>query len=70
MTAPALRPVAKEVARALYEHFRGQVFQTVIPKNVKVEEAYSRDANLYDYAPRSKGAQAYERFVEEAIGHG
>jgi chromosome partitioning protein len=59
---------AKEVVRALYEHFPGQVFQTVIPKNVKVEEVYGRNANLYDYAPRSKGAQAYERFVKEVIG--
>ena len=61
---------AKEVVRALYEHFPGKVFKTVIPKNVKVEEVYGRAANLYDYAPRSKGAQAYERFVKEVIGHG
>ena len=60
----------KEVVRGLYEHFPGQVFQTVIPKNVKVEEVNGREENLYDYAPRSKGAQAYERFVEEVIGHG
>jgi chromosome partitioning protein len=66
--------VAQEVVRTLYEHFPNQVFQTVIPKNVKVEEVYSRQSSgsqvsLYAYDPRSKGALAYARFVEEVIGH-
>jgi chromosome partitioning protein len=66
---------AQEIVRTLGEHFPQQVFRTMIPKNVKVEEVYGRNASgslssLYDYAPRSKGAQAYERFVEEVIAHG
>jgi len=43
--------VAKEAVRTLYEHIPGQVFPTVIPKNVKVEEVYSRQQSLYVYAP-------------------
>lgn len=62
--------VAKEVVRTLYEHFSEQVFKTVIPKNVKVEEVYSKQQSLYAYAPNSKGARAYDRFVEEVIAHG
>jgi chromosome partitioning protein len=62
--------VAQEVVRTLYQHFPKQVFQSVIPKNVKVEEAYSRQGSLFDYAPRSKGALAYGRFVEEVIAYG
>jgi chromosome partitioning protein len=66
--------VAQEVVRTLHKHFPDQVFQSVIPKNVKVEEVYSRqtgrgETSLYAYAPRSKGALAYARFVEEVIGH-
>jgi chromosome partitioning protein len=61
--------VAQEVVRTLYQHFPAQVFHTVIPKNVKVEEVYSHQASLYEYAPRSKGALAYARFVKEVIGH-
>jgi chromosome partitioning protein len=61
--------MAQEVVRTLYEHFPSLVFRTVIPKNVKVEEVYSHQASLYAYAPHSKGALAYERFVEEVIGH-
>ncbi len=62
--------VAREVVRTLYEHFPDTVTRTVIPKNVQVEEVYSRRSSLYEYAPESKGAQAYERLVEEVIGHG
>ena len=66
--------VADEVVRTLYQHFPEQVFHTVIPKNVKVEEVYSRQTDgcqtdLYAYAPRSKGALAYAALVEEVIGH-
>ena len=61
--------VAKEVVQTLYTHFPQQVFRTIIPKNVTVEEVYGRQESLYAYAPRSKGAQAYQRLVEEVIGH-
>jgi chromosome partitioning protein len=61
--------VAQEVVKTLHEHCPNQVLQTVIPKNVKVEEAYSRQGSLFEYAPHSKGALAYARLVEEVIGH-
>jgi len=60
---------SREVLLTLKEHFPGQIFETAIPKNVTVEEAHGRGKSLYDYAPGSKGAMAYERFVEEVIGH-
>jgi chromosome partitioning protein len=61
--------VAKDVVRTLYQHFPSLVLRTIIPRNIKVEEVYSRVGNLYEYAPQSKGTQAYERLVEEVIGH-
>jgi len=61
--------VSSEVLGALQEHFSKRVFDTHIPKNVTVEEVYGRQQPLYAYAPHSKGAQAYERFVEEVIEH-
>lgn len=61
--------VARDVVRTLQEHFPGMVFQSAIPRNVRVEEAYGRPGGLYTYAPHSKGAQAYDRFVEEVIAH-
>ena len=62
--------VADEVLRTLREHFPGIVFETVIPKNIKLEEVYSRGQSIYEYAPQSKGAEAYARFVQEVIDRG
>ena len=62
--------VAKEVLSTLREHFPGKVYEAVIPKNVKLEEVYSRGLSIYEYAPQSKGAEAYARFVQEVIDRG
>jgi chromosome partitioning protein len=62
--------VAKDVLGTLQAHFPGQVFGTVIPKNVTLEEAHGRPGSVYEYAPNSAGAAAYDRFVEEVIADG
>jgi chromosome partitioning protein len=49
------------------EYFKEKVFQTVIPKNVKVEMATDEAAPIYTYAPASTGAIAYASLVEEFI---
>lgn len=62
--------VARDVYAALKQRFEQQTFKTVIPKNVKVEEAHSRGRSVFDYAPDSNGAQAYAQFVKEVEAHG
>lgn len=59
--------VAKDVSKAIKARFGKATFQTVIPKNIKLEEAHSWAQSIYEYAPRSKGAAAYTRLVEEVI---
>ncbi len=61
--------VAQEVLKTLHVHFPEQVFETLIPKNVQVEEAHGRGQSLYAYAPRSKGALAYAALVKEVSAH-
>lgn len=61
--------VAKDVVAETRKHFGDKVFETVIPKNVKLEEAHSRIENIFSYASDSKGAEAYKTFVEEVISH-
>src|SRR6266699_4130038 len=51
--------MSAEVLAAVREHYGKLVFNTVIPRNIKVEEAHNQIAILYDYAPASTGAQAY-----------
>lgn len=48
------------------EEFGPLMFETMIPRNVKVKEANNVKI-LYDHAPSSAGAQAYMRLVEEVI---
>lgn len=62
--------VARDVFDTVEKHFGGSAFKTVIPKNVKVEEAHSRGQSVFTYAPHSRGAEAFALFVEEVIKRG
>lgn len=59
--------VARDVLAETQAHFQDLVFKTVIPKNIKLEEAHSRVESIFTYAPDSKGAEAYKDLVKEVI---
>jgi chromosome partitioning protein len=59
--------LSNDVLSAVREHFGPLVFDSVIPRNIKVEEAHNQIACLYDYAPTSTGAQAYNKLVKEVL---
>ncbi len=59
--------MSADVLGAVRQHYGKLVFNTVIPRNIKVEEAHNQIAILYDYAPASTGAQAYAQLVSEVI---
>lgn len=59
--------VSRDVERQLRGYFGARVFETVIPKNVSLEEAHSNHTHVFDYAPNSAGAQAYRAFVKEVL---
>lgn len=58
---------AKEVNEALKEAFGTKLLNTVIPQNIKLDEAQKNGKSIFDYAPDSKGAEAYRNLVEEII---
>lgn len=62
--------VAKDVVSAIQQQFDDLAFDTIIPKNVKVEEAHSRTQSIFDYAPSSTGATAYQQLTQEIIDRG
>lgn len=57
------------VAADLRDFYGGQVFETVIPRNVKLAEApsYGKPIILYDI--RSKGAESYLQLAKEIMTH-
>lgn len=59
--------VSHDVERQLRKYFGEQVFQTKIPKNVKLEEAHSNHLHIFEFAPKSTGARAYSALVHEII---
>lgn len=59
--------ISADVLAAVRDHFGDRVFHTVIPRNIKVEEAHNQIACLYDYAPQSTGAKAYLNLVKEVL---
>lgn len=59
----------KRLARAVYDtiktYFGEMVFETVIRENVSLAEAPASGQSIFEYAPRSPGAEDYAAFAEE-----
>jgi len=54
-----------QVAEEVKRHFPGQVYATVIPRNVRLSEAPSHGKPINAYDPYSRGAEAYKNLAEE-----
>ena len=57
--------LSKEVEEDVRAHFGSKVYDTVIPRNVRVSEAPSHGKPILLYDHRSSGARAYMRLVNE-----
>ena len=55
------------VATDLRDFYGQQVFQAVIPRNVRLAEAPSYGKPIITYDPHSKGAEAYSQLAREII---
>ena len=62
--------LSRQVVGEVRDYFGDQVFQTVIPRNVKLSEAPSHGLPINRYAPSSKGSQAYCELAEEVVSRG
>jgi chromosome partitioning protein len=56
-----------QVAANVREFFKEKVFQTVIPRNVRLAEAPSHGLPVTTYDARSKGAEAYVALAREFL---
>jgi chromosome partitioning protein len=62
--------LSHQVALELRNHFKDKVFETVIPRNIRLSEApsYGKPALLYDI--HSKGAESYLNLAREILADG
>lgn len=56
-----------EVAEEVRKHFTNRVYQTLIPRNVRLSEAPSFGLPIVMYDAASKGAEAYLKLADEFI---
>ncbi len=59
--------LSSEVSEQLQEHFGDKVYDTIIPRNVRLAEAPSYGKPAMFYEMNSKGAQAYLALASEVI---
>jgi chromosome partitioning protein len=57
----------QQVSEQLKQHFGAKVFDTVIPRNVRLAEAPSYGLPGVVFDPASKGAQSYLDFAQEMV---
>jgi chromosome partitioning protein len=62
--------LAQDVEHELRSHFPGMVFETVIPRSVRVAESPSYGLPVTEHAPSSRGATAYEALAKELAARG
>jgi chromosome partitioning protein len=57
--------LATQVAADIRQHFTGRVFETIIPRNVRLSESQSHGKPILLYDVASKGCQSYLAFARE-----
>ena len=56
-----------EVISSIKEFFKERVYDTIIPRLIKLAEAPSHGKTILDYDPRGKGTKAYINLAKEVI---
>jgi chromosome partitioning protein len=62
--------LSHQVAEEVRNHFKEKVFQTVIPRNVRLSEAPSHGKPILLYDIHSKGAESYLNLAGEIMADG
>ncbi len=56
-----------QVVQDVKNHFKKNVFEAIIPRNVKLSEAPSFGKSIHEYASQSSGATSYHKLAKEII---
>jgi len=59
--------LAQQVVEEVRRYFPHRIFNTLIPRSVRVSEAPSYGQLLFEYDPQNRAAQAYKLLADEVI---
>ncbi len=59
--------LAAQVVAEVQQHFQREIFQTIIPRSVRLGEAPSHGMSIFTYDPTSSGALAYRALAVEFV---
>lgn len=59
--------LSREVVSEIRQHFQGQVFRAIVPRNIRLSEAPSYGQPINLYAPESTGAFGYKVLAAELL---
>ncbi len=62
--------LAQDVVRQVKSYFKDVVFNTIIPRNVRLSEAPSNGKPICLYDPNCVGAKSYHQLADEVINRG
>ena len=56
-----------QVVEEVKKYFKGKVYTSIIPRNVRLAEAPSHGLSVIDYDSKSRGAEAYAELAVEFL---
>ena len=59
--------LSKDVAEEIRSHFAEKVYDTVVPRNIRLAEAPSHGLPIFQYDIKSRGAEAYLALARELL---
>lgn len=62
--------LSEQVLQEVKKHFADKLFNTVVPRNIRLAEAPSHGKPISEYDKWSKGAKAYKNLAREVIARG
>ncbi len=61
--------LGEQVNTEVRKYFKDEVYDTIIPRNVRLSEAPSYGLPIMDYDPKSKGAEKYMNLAKEVLAN-
>ncbi len=62
--------LSHEISDEVRKHFPEKVFSSVIPRSVRLSESPSHGLSVFEYEPKSAGAEGYRGLAKEIIARG